>query len=83
MESPPQFFAGLKDPRVERTKDHLLSDIIFIAIAAVLCGAESWYDIEALGHSKEEWLKQHLKLPNGIPTHDKFKRVFISVRCHT
>jgi len=79
MESPLQFFAGLNDPRVERTKDHLLGDIIFITIAAVLCGAESWYDIEEFGYSKEEWLKQHLKLPNGIPTHDTFNRVFAAL----
>jgi predicted transposase YbfD/YdcC len=79
MESPLQFFAGLNDPRVERTKDHLLGDIIFITIAAVLCGAESWYDIEEFGRSKEEWLKKHLKLPNGIPTHDTFNRVFAAL----
>lgn len=79
MESPLQFFAGLEDPRVERTKDHQLTDIIFITISAVLSGAESWYDIEDFGHSKQEWLKKYLKLPNGIPTHDTFNRVFAAL----
>jgi predicted transposase YbfD/YdcC len=79
MESPLQFFAGLKDPRVERTKDHLLEDIIMITIAAVICGAESWYDIEEFGQQKEAWLKKFLKLPNGIPTHDTFNRFFAAL----
>lgn len=76
MENPLQFFAGMEDPRVERTKDHLLIDIIFITIASVICGAESWYDVEAFGEAKYEWLKKFLKLPNGIPVHDTFNRVF-------
>lgn len=79
MENPLQFFAGLSDPRVDRTKDHLLLDIIFITITAVLCGADSWYDIEAYGKAKCEWLKKFLKLPNGIPTHDTFNRVFAAL----
>lgn len=50
----------------------------YIAIAAVLCGEESWYDIEAFGKAKYDWLKKFLKLPNGIPTHDTFNRFFAS-----
>lgn len=76
MDSPLQFFAGINDPRIERTKDHLLIDIIFITIAAVISGAESWNDIEAFGRAKHEWLKSFLKLPNGIPSHDTFNRIF-------
>lgn len=79
MDSPLQFFAGIKDPRLERTKDHLLLDIIFITIAAVICGAETWNDIEAFGKAKQEWLKSFLKLPNGIPTHDTFNRVYAAL----
>ena len=79
MDSPLQFFAGMKDPRLERTKDHLLLDIIFITIAAVICGAETWNDIEAFGKAKQEWLKSFLKLPNGIPTHDTFNRVYAAL----
>lgn len=76
MDSPIRYFAELTDPRVERTKEHLLSDILFIAIAAVICGAESWNDIEQYGKAKESWLKTFISLPSGIPSHDTFNRVF-------
>lgn len=69
-------FAQLKDPRDERGKEHLLLDIASIAICAVICGAESWTDIEQYGQSKLDWLKTFLALPNGIPTHDTFARLF-------
>lgn len=68
--------SALPDPRVERTKEHLLTDIVFITIAAVICGADTWNDIEAYGDSKQEWLCGHLQLPNGIPRHDTFNRFF-------
>ena len=70
------YFSEMKDPRVERTRYHNLNDIIFIAIAAVLSGAESWNEIEYYGEMKEEWLKEFLELPNGIPSHDTFNRLF-------
>jgi len=76
MESPISYFSDLVDPRVDRTKAHLLDDIIFIAIASVLCGAETWNDMETFGKSKEGWLREFLKLPEGIPSHDTFNRVF-------
>ncbi len=69
-------FAEIEDPRVERTRQHKLIDIITIAICAVICGAEGWTDIETYGLAKYEWLKQFLELPNGIPSHDTFARVF-------
>jgi predicted transposase YbfD/YdcC len=76
MESPISYFCALDDPRVDRTKAHLLDDIIFIAIASVLCGAETWNDMEDFGKAKFSWLKTFLKLPEGIPSHDTFNRVF-------
>lgn len=76
MNSPYPFFSELTDPRVERTKVHLLEDILFIAIASVICGAESWNDMENFGKAKEEWLRTFLRLPEGIPSHDTFNRVF-------
>jgi len=76
MESPLKYFAGLTDPRVERTKEHLLGEILFITIAAVLSGAESWNDIADYGECKREWLASFLTLPGGIPSHDTFNRVF-------
>jgi predicted transposase YbfD/YdcC len=72
-------FANVKDPRIERTKAHNLLDIIAIALLAVLSGADGWEDIEAYGEGKSEWLKQFLELPNGIPSHDTFSRVFARI----
>ncbi len=74
--NPIEYFSQLSDPRVDRTKEHLMEDIIFITIAAVICGAETWNDIENYGKSKESWLRQYLQLPNGIPSHDTFNRFF-------
>ena len=71
-----EYFSSLNDPRVDRTKRHELLDIIAIAICAVICGMESWVDIEDFGEAREQWLKKFLKLPNGIPSHDTFSRVF-------
>ena len=69
-------FGEMDDPRVERTKQHKLIDIITIAICAVICSADTWVDIETYGRAKYEWLQQFLELPNGIPSHDTFSRVF-------
>lgn len=71
-----EHFKTVNDPRVERTKDHELLDIIVIAICAVICGANDWVEIAAWGNEKLKWLKQFLALPNGIPWHDTFGRVF-------
>lgn len=69
-------FSQVNDPRIDRTKEHKLMDMIFIAICAVICGAEGWTDIETFGNSKLAWLQTYLELPNGIPSHDTFGRVF-------
>jgi hypothetical protein len=53
-----------------------LEDILFVTIASIVCGAESWYDMDEFGKAKEEWLKTFLRLPGGIPSHDTFNRVF-------
>ena len=79
MENPLKYFAELRDPRVERNREHLLEEILLIAIAAVLSGAESWYDIAQYGHDKLEWLKTFMKLSGGIPSHDTFNRVFAAL----
>jgi predicted transposase YbfD/YdcC len=70
------YFASLTDPRVDRTKEHRLVDIVTIALCAVLCGADSWVAVETFGRAKEGWLRTLLGLPNGIPSHDTFGRVF-------
>ena len=62
-----EHFADLEDPRAEHLTDHKLLDIVMIAICAVICGAESWTDVELFGNERLEWLKQFLELRNGIP----------------
>ena len=72
-------FAQVEDPRVERTKRHRLRDIIILAICGVICGAEGWVEIEEFGKAKEAWFTDLLSLPNGIPSHDTFGRVFAHI----
>ena len=79
MENPLKYFAELRDPRVERNREHLLEEVLLIAIAAVLSGAESWNDIADYGEAKLLWLKTFLTLPSGIPSHDTFNRVFAAL----
>ena len=69
-------FADLPDPRVQRTRRHLLIDIVVIAISAVVCGAEGWEDIVEFAQAKQSWLQERLALPGGIPCADTFRRVF-------
>ena len=69
-------FASLQDPRTGRAKRHEFMDVIVIAICAVICGSDSWVDVELFGKSKKAWLSRMLNLPNGIPSHDTFGRIF-------
>jgi predicted transposase YbfD/YdcC len=68
--------AQVEDPRIERTKRHRLRDIIILAICGVICGADGWVEIEEFGKAKEAFFTELLDLPNGIPSHDTFGRVF-------
>ncbi len=71
-----EYFTEVKDPRVEKTRLHSLTDIITISILAVIAGAEGWEDIEEYGINKQAWLETFLELPFGIPSPDTFRRVF-------
>lgn len=71
-----EHFAALEDPRVDRTKLHPLQSVVVIALCAVICGAETWDEIAEFGRAKAKWLGTFLELPNGIPSHDTFNRVF-------
>src|SRR5215471_11141745 len=71
-----EHFRTLEDPRIERTKKHLLLDILVIAVCTLLTGGEGFQDMELFGKSKRAWLQTFLALPHGIPSHDTFGRVF-------
>jgi predicted transposase YbfD/YdcC len=73
-------FGKVEDPRTGHNVQHKLIDIIVIAICAVICGADGWVEIENFGRQKQEWLSQYLELPNGIPSHDTFGRVFAMIK---
>jgi predicted transposase YbfD/YdcC len=72
----PQYFAQLKDPRRAHRRLHLVQDLIVIALCAVIAGAQDWQQIETFGRKRRGWLRRFLVLPNGIPSHDTFERVF-------
>src|SRR3954454_2924845 len=74
-----EHFKTLTDPRVDRRKDHDLIDILIIAICTLLCGGETFNDMEDFGYAKQDWFKTFLKLSNGIPSHDTFNRVFAAL----
>ena len=71
-----QHFEALPDPRAGNALLHPLIDVVTIALCAVIGGANEWTDVEEFGHTHEEWLRQYLELPHGIPSHDTFGRVF-------
>jgi predicted transposase YbfD/YdcC len=70
------YFANVEDPRKDKNRKHPLINIIGIAILGVICGADTWVDIERYGKAKQAWLGTFLDLSNGIPSHDTFGRVF-------
>ena len=72
----PTFFAKLRDPRRAHRRLHRLQDILVIALCAVIAGAQDWQQIETFGRKRRDWLSGFLELPNGIPSHDTFERVF-------
>jgi predicted transposase YbfD/YdcC len=73
------YFAELTDPRVERTKRHSLLAIISIALCAIICGADSWVEVAEYGQMQQDWLARWLEVPNGVPSHDTFGRVFAAL----
>ncbi len=71
-----EHFAPLRDPRITKKSRHELLDIVVIAICAIICSADDWVSVAEFGDAKEDWFRSFLKLPNGIPSHDTFGRVF-------
>jgi predicted transposase YbfD/YdcC len=74
-----EHFKDLADPRVNRTRDHDLIDVLVIAICCLLCGGEGFNDMEDFGLAKLDWFKTFLRLRNGIPSHDTFNRVLAAL----
>src|ERR1700749_1135483 len=71
------YLVHVPDPRTKEHKIlHKFSDILFITIAAIICGSDDWYEIEEYATDKEAWLRTILELPSGIPSHDTFNRIF-------
>lgn len=70
------YFSELNDPRLDRQKRHALMDVLFISLCGVVCGAKSFVDMADFGRAKFEWFAGRLELPNGIPSHDTFRRVY-------
>jgi predicted transposase YbfD/YdcC len=77
-----EYFAKLKDPRRSHRRLHDLQDILVIALCAVIAGAQDWQEIETFGRKRRDWLQRLLRLPNGIPSHDTFERVFDRLNPH-
>lgn len=71
-----QYFQTLKDPRIDRTKDHPLLNILVIALTGTVCGARGWDALEAFGHAKAGWFATFLDLSHGVPSADTIRRVF-------
>ena len=72
-------FAQIKEPRVKGRCEHKLIDILFIALCAAVGGADDFNAIAIWARSRRSWLEQYVELPNGIPTHDTFNRVFQAI----
>lgn len=71
-----EHLGAVPDPRMARTQRHELLDILAIALCAVIGGADHWTEVVEFGQAKQQWFAGFLKLPNGIPSHDTFARVF-------
>lgn len=67
---------AVPDPRVKALVEHDLSQILIIALCTILCGGDSFYDMEEFGQVRLDWRRTFLRLRNGAPTHDTYNRVF-------
>ena len=72
-------FGSSTDPRVNRTRKHSLHDVLVLAICAFICGIDDWVNLEFFANTKLKWFKTFLELPNGVPSHDTFAKVFAAL----
>ena len=70
------YLNSIRDPRKDKNKKHKLIDMLVLTICGVICDADDWVKLEHFARCKEEWFKTFLELPNGIPSHDTFGRLF-------
>jgi len=70
------FFSDVPDPRMGGKVVHPMPELLFLSLCAMICGSESWNDIELYGHTKLEFLREHLPYTNGIPSDDTLRRFF-------
>jgi predicted transposase YbfD/YdcC len=75
-----QHFSVVDDPRIDRSKCHLLTDILFLAVCATIAGADGPSDIADFGRQQIQWLRKFIALSNGIPSHDTIGRVFSLIK---
>jgi predicted transposase YbfD/YdcC len=73
-------FEDLEDPRMDRTKKHPLLSIVFLTIAAVVAGADSFTGVADFGKAKADWVKRHVPFPEGIPSHDTIGDLFARIK---
>jgi predicted transposase YbfD/YdcC len=71
-----EHFENITDPRLDRGCNHPLIELIFVALTATICGCNSWASVERFANAKKSWFLKYISLPNGIPSHDTFSRVF-------
>lgn len=74
-----QLFSAIEDPRVLNRCQHNLLDVLVITVCSVLCGCETWDEIEMFANERFRWFSKYLELPNGIPSHDTFRRIFMII----
>lgn len=74
-----EVFVSISDPRSARQVRHDLSELLTVAVCAVLCSADEFSDIEAWAKERIDWLRGFLVLEHGIPSHDTFGRVFAAL----
>ena len=75
-----EHFQQVSDPRVKGRCDHELVDVLVIALCCLLCGGETFNDMEDFGRAKRKWFKTFLRLRGGIPKHDTFNRVLAALK---
>ena len=74
-----QHFSDIPDHRQQGKIDHLLFDILFLTVSAVIAGSQGWEDIEDFGHDRLDWLRKYAPFENGIPRHDTIARVISAI----